>query len=629
MSELFKHGSCWLRADFHLHTRVDKEAFQGWDEQQPFKRAFVGKLAQGNIHAGVITNHNKFDREEYKALASEARKQEIFLLPGVELSVAEGRNGIHILIVFEPEQWISRHEDFIDRFLGETHPHLSRQDRENRNARTQWNLIQTLEKLQEHKEHGRDSFVIMAHVDQDNGFCHELNEGRQRELIEHPLFKKFVLGFQKCATRQNVENLEKWFAPNVPAFVEGSDNKDLESIGKTRMQNGQPQKSFLKIGDFSFYAVKYALLDPHRHMVAWEAPNPQNAFIESLSLQTAGEAPLAGQTLYFNASMNNLIGIRGSGKSTILELVRYALNLKFDPLAKDTDYKQRLVEHALRSGGKVILTLKDKHGTCYRIERVLGERPSIYRNGTRLPQFSVDETLLNVLYFGQKDLSEVGSLGFSQALIEKFFGAQVGPIREKIDEKRKQILQTWDRLEELKADAERKKELLEEKAAVNERLRIFREKKVDEKLNRQVQYNKDRLQISHMFEAAQGLQDELNKIVVNSLDVFNGYAGYQTPENRTLFAKVHQTWQGILDKLIQVKAIAENLQPDLQALQGYLSEMNNQIDRLQDEFAKQKPPLGLPYRGIGTGVKRALHLYSRIDFYNEVNHNVFRASILF
>lgn len=592
MIELFKHGSCWLRADFHLHTRADKEAFRNWDEGRSFKKTFAERLAQEQIRVGVITNHNKFDRDEFKALASEARKQEILLLPGVELSVGEG-NGIHTLVVFEPEAWISQHEDFINRFLDEAYPHLSRQDRENRNARTQWHLIQTLEKLQEHKEHGRDSFVIMAHVDQDNGFCHELNEGRQQELIENPLFKKFVLGFQKCTSRISCENLKKWFAPHVPAFVEGCDNKELEDIGKIREQNGESQKSFIKIGDFNFYAVKYALMDPHRHVVAPEAPKPQNAFIEALSLQTAAEAPLSGQTLYFNPSMNNLIGIRGSGKSTILELLRCALNIPFDPLAKDTDYKQRLVEYALGSGGKVILTLRDKHGTCYRIERVLGEKPSIFRNGTRLPQFSI-EALVNVLYFGQKDLSEVGSLGFSQSLMEKFFGAQVGPIRDAIDKKRKQILQTLDRLEHLKADTERKKELLQEQAALNERLRIFREKKVDEKLNRQVQYNKDRMQISQMIQTAQGLQSELNQIVENNLDVFYDYANYQTPENRDLFAKVQRAWQTILDKLQQVKEIADSLQSDLESLQGYMVEITSQIEKLQDEFAEIKRSINLP-----------------------------------
>lgn len=593
MIELFKHGSRWLRSDFHLHTRADKEAFRNWDVQRSFKKAFVDTLNKENIRVGVISNHNKFDRDEFKALAGEGRKQEIFLLPGVELSVGEG-NGIHILIIFEPDRWISQHEDFINRFLDEAYRHLARQDRENCNARTQWNLAQTLEKLQEHKDHHRESFMIMAHVDQDNGFCRELNEGRQREIIEHPLFKKFVLGFQKCTSRQNAENLKKWFAPLVPAFVEGCDNKELDSIGKTREQDGRPQKSFLKIGDFNFYAVKYALMDYRRSFTSTEPPKSQNAFIESISLQTAREAPLAGQTLCFNASMNNLIGIRGSGKSTILELVRYALNIKFDPVAKDTDYKQRVVEHALRSGGKVILTLREKHGTCYRIERVLGERPSIYRNDTRLPQFSIDETLMNVLYFGQKDLSEVGSLGFSQVLMEKFFGAQVGAIREEIDKKRKQVLHVLDRLAELKTDTERKKEFLEEKTALNERLRIFREKKVDEKLNRQVQFNKDRLQISQMIEAALGLQSELHQIVENSQDVFKDYANYQTLENKDLFAKVRDTWKSILDKLHQVQRIAESLEPDLQSLQKCLAEMNNQIDRLQDEFAEIKRTINLP-----------------------------------
>lgn len=593
MTDLFKYGSCWLRADFHLHTRADKEAFKNWDEKLSFKKEFVKKLIQENINIGVITNHNKFDREEYKAVYNEAFKQEIFLLPGIELSVGEG-NGIHMLIIFEKEQWISQHEDFINRFLDEAYTNLSRQDRENRNARTQWNLIQTLEKLQEHKDHKRDSFVLMAHIDQDNGFCNELKEGRQKELIEHPLFKKFVLAFQKCISVKSSDNLNKWYSPYIPAFVEGCDNKELESIGKTRGQKGEQQKSFLKLGDFNFYAVKYALMDHRRNVVSAEAPKSQNALIESISLQTSGDAPLAGQTLYFNSSMNNLIGIRGSGKSTILELVRYALNIRFDPLAKDTSYKQKLVEFALRSGGKLILMLKDKHGTCYRIERVLGEKPSIYRNDTRLPQFSIDETLMNVLYFGQKDLSEVGSLGFSQSLMEKFFGAQVGPVRDEIEKKRKQVINVLDKLQDLKSDTERKKELLEEKTALNERLRIFKEKKVDEKLNRQVQYNKDRLQISQMIEAAQGLQNELSQIVENSSDVFEKYLIYQTPENKTLFSKVHETWRNILDKIYQIKKIAEDLQPDLELLQKYIAEMSDQIDRLQDEFAEIKRTINMP-----------------------------------
>ncbi len=590
---LFKHGSRWLRADFHFHTRADKEAFRGWDENRSFKKSFVQKLQEEDIRVGVITNHNKFGREEFKALKKEANKHEIFLLPGVELSVGEG-NGIHILIVFEPGSWVSGHDDFVNRFLDDAFPHMPRQDRENRNARTQWNLIQTLEKLKEHREHGQDSFVIMAHVDQDNGFCHELNEGRQEELIQHPLFKEFVLGFQKCTTRRNGENLKKWYAPAVPAFVEGCDCKSLETIGRTRQSNGKPQKSFIKIGDFNFYAVKYALMDPRRNMVAGSPPSPQNAYIESVSFETSAEAPLAGITLYLNHNMNNLIGIRGSGKSTILEVIRYALDIKFDPCAKDTDYKEKLVERALRSGGKVILTLRDKHGTPYRIERVFGERPVIYRHGTRLPQFSIDENLISVLYFGQKDLSEVGTVGFSQSLMEKFFGVHVEGIREKIQQKRKKILQILHQLKQLEDVTERKKEFNEEKAALQEKLRIFKEKKVDEKLNRQVQFNKDRVQIEQMIEAAQEFKAELDRLVDNSQDVFAEYATYESSENKDLIEKAQEIWKKVTAKLQQVGTIGEELGNDLEALRQILKTLQERLQKLQDEFAKIKREINIP-----------------------------------
>ncbi len=52
-------------------------------------------LEKAGIRLGVITNHNKFDFEEFKSLRDTARKKSIQLLPGVELSVDDGANGIH------------------------------------------------------------------------------------------------------------------------------------------------------------------------------------------------------------------------------------------------------------------------------------------------------------------------------------------------------------------------------------------------------------------------------------------------------------------------------------------------------------------------------------------------------
>lgn len=105
IGNFFAHGSRWVQADFHLHTRRDKE-FKDAGSEQDFVTRYVAALKQADIRVGVITNHNKFDRDEFKALRKAAKQEEIYLMPGVELSVKDGRNGIHTLVVFHDEEWV-------------------------------------------------------------------------------------------------------------------------------------------------------------------------------------------------------------------------------------------------------------------------------------------------------------------------------------------------------------------------------------------------------------------------------------------------------------------------------------------------------------------------------------------
>jgi len=85
----FAYGSAWVRADFHLHTKADKE-FKYGGKENSFVGAYVDALKKAGIGLAVITNHNKFDADEFKAIRRRARKEGIGLLPGVELSVNDG-----------------------------------------------------------------------------------------------------------------------------------------------------------------------------------------------------------------------------------------------------------------------------------------------------------------------------------------------------------------------------------------------------------------------------------------------------------------------------------------------------------------------------------------------------------
>jgi len=75
--EIFKYGSTWLRADFHLHTNADREfQYSGKDNSYVFD--YIAALKTAEIQVGVITNHNKFNINEFSALRKKARREDIW-----------------------------------------------------------------------------------------------------------------------------------------------------------------------------------------------------------------------------------------------------------------------------------------------------------------------------------------------------------------------------------------------------------------------------------------------------------------------------------------------------------------------------------------------------------------------
>lgn len=72
---MFDNGTEWIRADFHLHTRADKEfSYLGDDDR--FISDYIDALKEQQIKMGIITNHNKFNLSEYKGLKKKAKKME-------------------------------------------------------------------------------------------------------------------------------------------------------------------------------------------------------------------------------------------------------------------------------------------------------------------------------------------------------------------------------------------------------------------------------------------------------------------------------------------------------------------------------------------------------------------------
>lgn len=475
----FLHGAEWVRVDVHLHTKADKEFIYSGDEDY-YNSAYISALKTAGIRVGVIANHNKFDAQEFKALHSTAKKQNIALLPAVELSVNDGANGIHTLVVFS-QAWLENGQNHINPFLTVAFQGKTPAQYEQENGRSTLSLLETIKTLENYH---KDFFLIFAHVEQASGLWAELKSGRLCELAQNEVFRQRTLGFQKVRTHDGAgkpklsrmhvrQALKDWY----PAEVEGSDPKAIEAIGSG-------PACFLKLGELSFEAVKFALFD-HEHRVRSEQPAPRMASVVR-EIRFEGGA-LHGLSVPLSPALNCLIGPRGNGKSAVIECLRHALDFREEA---DPRYKSGLVDRMLSPAGKVVVEAIDPFGQSVRIERERTGKPAVFLDDA-FHEISPKAVLKDVLYFGQKDLSS-RSESFDEGFLDKLLADRLDPqpqqeaaLIEAVRQAARQLKDTLDATEKIAT-------LQQEKNELDAQLHVFTAKGVDQKLTEQTLFDTDR-----------------------------------------------------------------------------------------------------------------------------------------
>lgn len=574
IQKFVSHGAQWGRADFHLHTKADKE-FRYDGEDNRFVSEYVDALEAAGIRLAVITNHNKFDLNEFKALRKRARKAGIGVLPGVELSVKDGANGVHTLVVFS-DAWLADGQDFINQFLGVAFAGKVPSQYEQENGRSNDDIIATLRNLE---SYNRDFFIIFAHVESNSGLWKEIGGGRMQELAAEPLIQKYALGFQKVRTHDKPDavcrmKVRGWWGDHYPAEVEGSDAKAIDEIGKG-------EKIYLKLGDLGFDAVKFALSD-HSFRVSPLVPAVQHSHVDAIRFEGG---LLDGKRITFSPHLNCLIGIQGSGKSSILESVRYALDIPFGEKAQDKDYKNDLLPHVLKSGGKVIVEATDRHGGRFEIRRIWGHSPDVYVDGTLRPGVSIKETIIaKPLYFGQKDLSAAGK-GFGHDLIEKLMGDSLKAVRQNITDRSGELRTAIESFNSVRSDADDKQALEDQLKDVEFNLEHFDKHGIKEKLEKQLAYSDDLTYCQGVDEAAQAWQKAIYDAATKADDDFKSVEVHSSEHNVDFFARYQTKLQELKATVTSAKALAATIKSKTDELDALRQELKGVRDGLKDEFA--------------------------------------------
>jgi len=520
-------------------------------------------------------------------LRKTAKKKDIFLLPGVELSANDGANGIHVLVIFS-DQWLENGDDYINPFLTSMFPGKTPPQYQNENGRSDKNILQIVEEL---NKISRDYFLLFAHVEDSKGLWHEMDGGKLSDWAEkrYEAVRVRTLGFQKVRTHDVADGpcrvkVKQWFGNWYPAEVEGSDPKSIKDIGQ-----GKPY--FLKIGAFSFDAVKFALTD-HAHRVAGSVLNHSHSHIKSIHFEGG---TLSGKTIYFSPELNTLIGIRGSGKSSILEVLRYVLDIPFGDKAGDQKYKQELVGFTLGSGGKVVISAVDRYGQPYEIRRIWKENSNIFIDNKLQPGVSIRETVLHQpIYFGQKDLSSTGE-GFEKDLIEKLLGSKLDEIRRIIAEQKVKVGETVDRLVKISNVTDQIEEQTKIRQDTEHRLKLYKEHGIEEKLQKRLDFDSDSRFMNKGIVLVDKFIFSLKELLAQHEDELRNFCGYQSRHNAeafiqfdTIYKKAIQTLDIICSELLETErtkaALSTKYEEIISIRQGLVDEFAEVERKLAEEL---------------------------------------------
>ena len=363
---------------YNRQTRFGSEA--------EYNDAIVEACLENDIEVVAITDHYRV--QSSMTLVRAARDAGLWAFGGFE---AVAKEGVHFLCLFDPDK-----DDRLERFIGAcgvrdpAHPSPT-------------GSLDSAELLETSREWG--AAVIAAHVASNGGLLKTLRGQARIDVWTSPNLLACALpGSVEDAPdgiRQILQNKDAEHRRARPvAIVNASDVNDPEDLKKSSAS------SFIKMSEVSVEGFRQAFLDPESRIRLNSDPPPE-PHAEFLSMTWEGGF-LGDTSVHFNGNLNALVGGRGTGKSTMIESIRYVLGLA--PLGEEAQKAHEgVVKHVLKPGTKVSLLVRSHHPSDarYAIERSVPNPPTVKDEAGDVLTVSPRDVIPGVQVFGQHEISEL------------------------------------------------------------------------------------------------------------------------------------------------------------------------------------------------------------------------------
>lgn len=300
----------WRKIDFHTHTPASR-CFK----KEVTPEEWVNAVVEAKLDAVVVTDHNSVDwigklREVIRY------RNDLFLFPGVELCV--GNSFTHILVIFDPQMDTDEIESFVIKcglsrnVWGDT---------------TKTVKEDTLAELK--REYSGKVLIVPAHFNSNKGICQTLNQNGIKEFYDSIPFDAIEVRNGNDLTEVNNKIRNRVF-PEI-AVITGSDNPG-KSTGEHCITGFGNAYTWVKISEFSLEALRQVFMDYQtRSYIVLNSDDEEedlnevhHNYISGMIISNLKHV----DELNFKLSphLNCIIGGRGTGKSTVIEMSKLALS---------------------------------------------------------------------------------------------------------------------------------------------------------------------------------------------------------------------------------------------------------------------------------------------------------------
>jgi DNA repair ATPase RecN len=563
--EKLPKGSRFYKCAFQVNTfdYVTRHNHQtDFADEDAYNKALLKACLDLGIEAIAITDHYRIKSGE--RLAAAARAAGIVVFPGFE---AVTREGVHFLCLFDPAAPIDTVQARIgacgigneddDSPLGE----LTAEELLNNSSK--WEMQS-----------------IAAHIASDGGLFKALQAGHARIAI----WRNDELA--ACAIPGPVNDTPQSLQPILRN--ENPDYKRDRPISVLNCNDVKGPKElrscgtwcFVKMTEPSLEGLRQAFLDPESRIRLASDPEPEE-HVEFLGISWETEGFLRGCRLRFNENLNVLIGGRGSGKSTVVESIRYVLGL--EPVGEDArKIHEGIIKGVLKSGTKISLVVQSYQPDRRRfvIERTVPDPPRVIDENGDVLNVSPLDIVRGATVFGQNELAELArSPEKLTALLDRF----VAPDKAWLG--KHQAAQTnLARLRRDLLDCLSKIRKVEEQLAalpgLNETLQRYRKAGVEEKLKSRNAIVRAEAVIQSARDSVQPLQDLSGQLAGDAaidVEFLSDAALKGMPAEKHL--------KGMKASLARLEASARKAQS---VLASAIDKTNAEIDAVEEAVAAEK-----------------------------------------